>query len=64
MYINDLEDEFYLNGIEGIDIGMLQIFLLLYADDIAIISYISRSTAKRSGYSIFLLSKMETYIEY
>ncbi len=38
MYINDLEDEFYLKGLEGIDIGMIKIFLLLYADDIAILA--------------------------
>ncbi|MES9880123.1 MAG: reverse transcriptase family protein, partial [Sedimenticola sp.] len=38
MYVNDLEEEFYLNGIEGIDIGMINIFLLLYADDIAILA--------------------------
>ena len=36
MYLNDLEDEFYLKGMDGIDIGMLKIFLLLYADDIII----------------------------
>ena len=34
MCLNDLEDEFYLKGSNGIDIGMLKIFLLLYADDI------------------------------
>ncbi len=28
MYINDLEDEFYLKGFEGIDIGMIKILLL------------------------------------
>ena len=33
MYVNDLEHEFQLKGGEGIDIGMLKIFLLLYADD-------------------------------
>ena len=34
MYLNDLEEEFRLKGSDGIDIGMLKIFLLLYADDI------------------------------
>ncbi len=38
MYINDLEDHFYLNGFEGIDIGMIHILLLLYADDIAVLA--------------------------
>ena len=41
MYLNDLEDEFYLKGSDGIDIGMLKIFLLLYADDIIIFRTIS-----------------------
>ena len=36
MYVNDLEHEFQLKGGEGIDIGMLKIFILLYADDITI----------------------------
>ena len=36
MYINDLEEEFHLKGSEGIDLGMLKSFLLLYADDIII----------------------------
>ena len=36
MYVNDLEHEFQLKGGEGIDIGMLKISLLLYADDITI----------------------------
>ena len=31
-----LEDEFYLKGSTGVDVGMLKIFLLLYADDIII----------------------------
>ena len=36
MYLNDLEDEFYLKGSTGVDIGMLKLFLLLSADDIII----------------------------
>ena len=36
MYVNDLEHEFQSKGGEGIDIGILKIFLLLYADDITI----------------------------
>jgi hypothetical protein len=38
MYINDLEEELILNGFEGVDIGLLRLFLLLYADDIVILS--------------------------
>lgn len=38
MYLNDLENEFIQKGVEGVDIGMLKVFLLLYADDIVIFS--------------------------
>ena len=34
MYVNDLEAELALKGITGIDIGILNIHILLYADDI------------------------------
>ena len=36
MYINDIEDEFYLHGINGIEIDTIKVFLLLYADNITI----------------------------
>ena len=36
MYINDIEEEFYLHGSEGIDVGSIKLFLLLYADDMTI----------------------------
>ena len=36
MYVNDIENEFQLKGSEGIDIGLLKMFLILYADDIVI----------------------------
>ena len=36
MYLNDIEDEFYLHGPEEIDIGSFKLFLLLYADDMTI----------------------------
>ena len=38
MYLNDLEDEFYIKGAKCIDVGMLKLFILLYADDIVIFS--------------------------
>ena len=38
MYINDLENELMQNGVDGIDLGMLKLYLLLYADDIVIFS--------------------------
>ncbi len=34
MFVNDLESEFETNGMGGIDIGMIKLFVLLYADDI------------------------------
>ena len=39
MFLNDFEDEFITNSIEGIDIGLIKVFILLYADDIVIFSY-------------------------
>ena len=36
MYLNDLEAEIDIKGMEGIDIGMLKLFILLYADDIVL----------------------------
>ena len=32
MYVNDLEEEFRLNGLDVVDIGSLKLLLLLYAD--------------------------------
>ena len=43
MYLNDLEEEFRLKGSDCIDIGMLKIFLLLYADDITCILFAESS---------------------
>ena len=36
MFINDLEETFVKSGIEGIDIGTMNILMLLYADDIIV----------------------------
>ena len=38
LYINDIEHEFITKGADGVDIGLLKLFLLLYADDIVIFS--------------------------
>ena len=46
MYFNDLECELQENGINGIDIGMLKLYLLLYADDIVIFSMSSEGLQK------------------
>ena len=32
-FLNDLEDEFIINDIDGINIGLIKLFILLYADD-------------------------------
>ena len=36
MYLNDFEDMHMKNGLNGIDINMFKIFLILYADDIVL----------------------------
>ena len=36
IYLNDIEEEINLKGADGIDIGMVKLFLLLYADDIVL----------------------------
>ena len=36
IYLNDLEAVMEIKGLEGIDIGMLKLFILLYADDIVL----------------------------
>ena len=38
MILNELEEEFITHGIEGIDIGLIKLFILHYADDIVIFS--------------------------
>ena len=38
MYINDLDDEIIQKGVGGVDIGMLKLFILLYADDIVLLA--------------------------
>lgn len=38
MYVNDLEQELAENGLNGIDVGMVKLLLLLYADDIVLFS--------------------------
>ena len=54
MYLNDLEKEFRLKGSDGIDIGMLKIFLLLYADDIILFAQSSEE----------LQNSLDTLFEY
>ena len=51
MYLNDIEEHFILNGFEGIDLDMFKLFLLLYADDIVIMS----ETEEWLKHGLFLL---------
>ncbi len=52
MYVNDLENEFCSKGFDGIDIGFMKIFILLYADDIVIFS--ESAAGLQSGLDILL----------
>ena len=54
MNLNGLEEEFRLKGSDGIDIGMLKIFLLLYADDILLFAQSSEE----------LQNSLDTLFEY
>ena len=36
MFLNDIKDVFFKNGLNGIDVNMFKVFLLLYADDIVL----------------------------
>ena len=38
MFLNDLEEQFILNGFDGVPVDMVKILVLLYADDIVIFS--------------------------
>jgi len=44
MYLNDLEEELFIKGSQGVDIGTMKLFLLMYADDYHICKF-SRRTA-------------------
>lgn len=56
MFLNYLEKEFIINGIDGIDIGLIKLFILLYADDIVVFSNSSEGLQIR-------LKKLELYCE-
>ena len=55
LYVNDLENEFQLKGGEGIDIGMLKIFLLLYAGDITIFVSSAEELQTNLNYDVRIL---------
>ena len=37
-FLNDIEEEFVLSGLEGLDVITFKIFMLLYADDVMLFS--------------------------
>ena len=47
MFVNDIEDFFYVHGAEGVDITVFKLFLLLYADDITFFFGNHRRSSKR-----------------
>ena len=38
IYLNDIEETYILKVFEGVDTGMFKLYLLLYADDIVLMS--------------------------
>ena len=53
LFLNDIEEEFIKSGIEGLDVNLFKVFIILYADDIVIFS----NTAEELQNSIDLLSE-------
>ena len=53
MYLNDIEEHFILNGFERIDLDTFKLFLLLYTDDVVIMS----ETEEGLKHGLFLLKK-------
>ena len=46
MYLNDLDNDLIQKGADDVDIGMLKLYLLLYADDIVIFAESSQGLQK------------------
>ena len=38
LFLNDIEEEFIKSGIEGLDVNLFKVFILLYADDNVVFS--------------------------
>lgn len=36
LFLNDIEEQFIHSGVEGVDVNLFKVFLLLYADDMVI----------------------------
>ena len=47
LFLNDIEEQFVMSGIEGIDLNMIKIFMLLYADDIVVFLQIVLKSCNR-----------------
>ena len=60
MFLNDLEEEFITHGIECLGIGLIKLFIILYADDIVIFS--SDAEGLQNGLALvrIILQEMET----
>lgn len=52
MFLNDLEEQFILKGFDGVDVDMIKMLILLYADDIVIFSETAEGLQK--GFDILL----------
>ena len=46
LFLNDIEEQVIHSGIEALDVDMVKIFLLLYADDIVIFFQILQRSCK------------------
>ena len=53
LYLNDIEEQFIQSGLDGLDINIFKVFILLYADDIEIFS----KTAEELQSGLDLLSE-------
>lgn len=53
LYLNDLEEQFVLSDLNGLDVNTLKLFLLLYADDIVIFA----NTSEELQVSLNLLAE-------
>ena len=52
LFLNDIKEQFIMSGIEGLDVTLFKVLMLLYADDIVIFS----NTAEELQSSLDLLS--------
>ena len=38
LFLNDIQEQFIMSGIKGLDVNLFKVFILVYADDIVILS--------------------------